>query len=158
MSLRSQGFQHSTTSTASAALFKGAFSCAAKVGIYAEEDKGSLHVQRVTEALKASDPAAAWALPWGAPGTAVAVEVECNTMRCLQYSVTSSKPGPIAPYLDVQSVVDAAKRSGAEAVHPGYGFLSESAEFAAACEVKARELAMSSDVPVTRFSEELLDL
>jgi len=110
----------------------------ATVGIYAEEDKGSLHVQRVQEAIR----------------------------------VTSKNPGPIAPYLDVQSVVEAAKQTGAQAVHPGYGFLSESAEFAAACEaagivfigprpetiallgdkVRARELAMSSNVPVLKGS------
>ena len=44
-------------------------------------------------------------------------------------------PPPVAQsYLQGQRIVDAAKRSGAQAIHPGYGFLSESEEFAAAVE------------------------
>ena len=47
------------------------------------------------------------------------------------------RDGPVAPYLDAASIVQVALETGCDALHPGYGFLSESAELAALCEAKA---------------------
>ena len=49
-------------------------------------------------------------------------------------------PAPVSDsYLQVDAILDAAERTGADCIHPGYGFLSENQAFASACEAKGIE-------------------
>ncbi len=48
-------------------------------------------------------------------------------------SVHIGDNAPAASYLNIGVIIDAAKRCGVDAIHPGYGFLSENARFASAC-------------------------
>ncbi len=82
-------------------------------------------------------------------------------------------PDPVVGYLNSHRIVNLALQTGCDAIHPGYGFLSENAEFAAACErrgvtfigptaevirrmgdkTEARKAMIAAGVPVTPGSE-----
>ena len=53
--------------------------------------------------------------------------------RAADQTVTIGPPHPRDSYLNAGAIIDAARGAGADAVHPGYGFLSEDPEMAAAC-------------------------
>lgn len=89
------------------------------------------------------------------------------------YQIGAGK-GPVAAYLDIAGIVGVAKERGVDAIHPGYGFLSENADFARACaeagvifvgprpelldmmgdKTAARALAQKIKVPVLPGTEE----
>jgi 3-methylcrotonyl-CoA carboxylase alpha subunit len=54
--------------------------------------------------------------------------------RMADESIRVGPPAARDSYLNIERIIAATKQSGAEAIHPGYGFLSESAAFAAACD------------------------
>ena len=76
--------------------------------------------------------------------------------------------GPIEAYLDIEGILEVAQRHNVDAIHPGYGFLAENAEFAQRCQeegiifigpspghikmfgdkVDAREMAIKAGIPV----------
>ncbi len=60
-------------------------------------------------------------------------DARAKHVQACDEAVLIGGPAPRDSYLQWQRILDAAKATGAEAVHPGYGFLSENEEFATAC-------------------------
>ncbi len=61
------------------------------------------------------------------------VDAEALHVRLADQSVCIGPPEPKLSYLNIPAIIAAAEISGADALHPGYGFLSENAEFAEVC-------------------------
>ena len=98
-------------------------------------------------------------------------------VREADQAIEIGPPPASESYLDVAAILSAAEKSGADAVHPGYGFLAENAGFAAACEAAklvfigpdsksirlmgdksaARRAAAAADVPIVPGSEQSFD-
>jgi acetyl/propionyl-CoA carboxylase alpha subunit/acetyl-CoA carboxylase carboxyltransferase component len=105
----------------------------------------------------------------GVATVAVASQDDASSPHLLRADAVRSLAGSgPAAYLDGEALVEAARESGCDAIHPGYGFLSENADFARRCaaaglhfvgpspealealgdKARARELAVSLGVPV----------
>jgi acetyl-CoA carboxylase biotin carboxylase subunit len=72
----------------------------------------------------------------GISTVAVFSEADRESLHVLMaHEATPIGPSPaVESYLAIEKIIRAAKASGAEAIHPGYGFLAENAEFAEACQ------------------------
>lgn len=63
--------------------------------------------------------------------------------------------GPVAAYLDIPSIIDLATEKGVDFIHPGYGFLSENADFAQACEANGISFVGPSSDLLRRMGDKI---
>ena len=111
----------------------------------------------------------------GIESVCVYAQADADSLHVRAADAAHLLPGadPVSAYLDPEAIVDAAVKHGCDSVHPGYGFLSESAELAERCaaaglkfvgppasalelfgdKVAARSLARSLDIPVVPGSD-----
>ncbi|MGH3090040.1 MAG: acetyl-CoA carboxylase biotin carboxylase subunit, partial [Rubrobacteraceae bacterium] len=111
----------------------------------------------------------------GIPSVAVYSDADEDALhvRRADEAVNIGPPPAGKSYLNIEAIINAAKETNADAIHPGYGFLAENASFAAACrdadlnfvgpaaeaieklgdKAAARKLAKGADVPVVPGSD-----
>ncbi|MEM7078529.1 MAG: carboxyl transferase domain-containing protein [Pseudomonadota bacterium] len=103
----------------------------------------------------------------GIPSVAVYSEDDADSLHTRVADRAAALPGLGAPaYLDIDAVIAAAKDQACDAIHPGYGFLSERADFADACEAAGitfvgptpRHLALFGDKGRARAAAEAADV
>jgi acetyl-CoA carboxylase, biotin carboxylase subunit len=71
----------------------------------------------------------------GVAGVAVYSDADRNALH-VRYAAEAYNIGPppsSESYLRIDKIIDVAKKAGADAIHPGYGFLAENDDFAQAC-------------------------
>ena len=62
---------------------------------------------------------------------------------------------PLRAYLDIEAIISAAKASGADSIHPGYGFLSENANFAERCRAEGLRFIGPSPAALALFGDKV---
>ena len=98
-------------------------------------------------------------------------------VRFSDYAIPLYRSNPLESYLDYEAIIQAAKDVGAEAIHPGYGFLAENAAFVNRCQeegiifigpsadvisllgdkIEARKAMEAAGLPVAKGSDEAID-
>lgn len=62
------------------------------------------------------------------------VDKEAPHVQIADETINLGDPTPIASYLNIPKIIESAQKIGADAIHPGYGFLAENPDFAQSCE------------------------